>query len=68
MLLEITYKIIAIILHARLLPIEERLDHEYQCGFRPGRGCTDAIFAIKIALKKEKRARFRVMSHFPRFG
>ena len=43
MLLEIAYKIIAIILHSRLLPIEESLDDEPQCGFRPGRGCMDAI-------------------------
>ena len=30
MLLEIVYKIIAIILHLRLLPIEESLDHKPQ--------------------------------------
>ena len=52
MLLEITYKIIANILHSRLLPIEEQLDHEQQCGFRPNRGCIDAIFTIKSAIKK----------------
>ncbi|XP_066936166.1 uncharacterized protein [Clytia hemisphaerica] len=52
MLLEITYKIIANILHARLLPIEEQLDHEQQCGFRPKRGCIDAVFTIKSAIKK----------------
>ena len=52
MLLEIAYKIIAIILHSRLLPIEESLDHEPQCGFCPGRGCMDAIFTIKTAIKK----------------
>lgn len=54
MLLEVAYKIIAIILHMRLLPIQESLDHEPQCGFRPGRGCTDAVFTIKIALKKRQ--------------
>ena len=54
MLLEVAYKIIAILLHSRLLPILEGLDHESQCGFRPGRGCTDAIFTIKIALKKRR--------------
>ena len=54
MLLETAYKIIAIIFHARLQPIEESLDHESQCGFRPRRGCTDAIFTIKIALKKTR--------------
>ena len=52
MLLEITYKIVANILHARLLPIEEQLDHEQQCGFRPKRGCIDAIFTIKSAIRK----------------
>ena len=54
MLLEVAYKIIAINLHARLQPIEEGLDHESQCGFRPGRSCTDSIFSIKIALKKRR--------------
>ena len=32
MLLEIAYKIIATILYARLLPIEESLNQESQCG------------------------------------
>lgn len=54
MLLEVVYKIIAIILLARLQPIEEGLDHETQCGFRPGRGCTDAVFTVKLALKKRQ--------------
>ena len=67
-LLEIAYKIVTNILNARLLMIEESLDHKSQCGFRPGRGCTDAIFTIKMALKKKKRAWFRAMGPFPRFG
>ena len=54
MLLEAAYKVIAIILHTRLLPIQEGLDNEPQCGFRPGRSCTDAIFTIKMALKKRR--------------
>ena len=54
MLLEVAYKIIAILLHSRLLPIQEGLDHEPQCGFRPGRGCTDAIYTVKLALKKRR--------------
>ena len=53
MLLEIAYKIIAI-LHDRLLPMEEGLDHESQCGFRPGRECTYAMFTIKMAFKKRR--------------
>ena len=54
MLLETAYKIVAIILHSRLLPIEESLDHEQQCGFRPERGCIDAIFTVKMALRKRR--------------
>ena len=54
MLLEVAYKIIVIIMHSRLLPIQEGLDHEPQCGFRPERGCTDAIYTVKIALKKRR--------------
>ena len=55
MLLETAYKIIAIILHERLLPIEESLEnHESQCGFRSGRGCSDAVFTVKMAMKKRR--------------
>ena len=56
MLLETAYKIVAIIINGRLLPIEEGLapEHESQCGFRPGRGCTDAIFTVKLAMKKRR--------------
>ena len=55
MLLETAYKIVAIILHERLLPVEEGLqNHENQCGFRSGRGCTDAIFTVKMAMKKRR--------------
>ena len=54
MLLEVAYKIVCIILHGRLLPIQESLDHEAQCGFRPGRGCADAVFTVKLAMKKRR--------------
>ena len=54
MLLEAAYKIVCIILHGRLLPIQERIDHEAQCGFRPGRGCADAVFTVKLAMKKRR--------------
>ena len=54
MLLETAYKIIAIILHTRLLPIQENLDIESQCGFRPQRSCSDAVFTVKLAIKKRR--------------
>ena len=54
MLLEAVYKVAAKIVHSRLQPIVESLDHEAQCGFRPGRGCCDAVFSVKIAMKKRR--------------
>ena len=54
MLLEVAYKIVAIVIHKRLQPLIESLDHENQCGFRQGRGCTDAVFTVKMALKKRR--------------
>ena len=54
MLLEVAYKILAILIHDRLQPLIESLDHESQCGFRPGRGCQDAIFSVNMAMKKRR--------------
>ena len=54
MLLEAAYKIVAILLLNRLQPIAESLDQEQQCGFRPGRGCSDAIFNVRTAVKKRR--------------
>ena len=54
MLLETAYKVLAIIIHTRLKPVVESLDHETQCGFRQGRGCMDAVFSVKMALKKRR--------------
>ena len=53
-MLEVAYKIAANILKSRLIPIQESLDHEAQCGFRPGRGCADGIFTVKTALRKRR--------------
>ena len=54
MLLEVAYKIIAKIVHSRLVPIAEKLDHESQSGFRPRRGCVDVVFTAKLAMKKRR--------------
>ena len=54
MMLEVAYKVISILLHMRLTPIAEGLDHESQCGFRPARGCADGIFTVKLAMKKRR--------------
>lgn len=52
--LETAYKIVSILLLNRLRPIAESSDHEQQCGFRPGRGCNDAVFTVKMAMKKRR--------------
>ena len=57
MMLEVAYKMVALILHARLTPICEsidHLDHETQCGFRGERGCADAIFTLKQLIRKRR--------------
>ena len=54
MLLEVLYKVVANILKARLTPIQESLEHESQCGFCPGRGCSDASCSLRMAIKKRR--------------
>ena len=57
MMLEVGYKIIGHILLARLNIIKEdakHLDHEAQCGFRNGRGCTDGTFTVKSLVTKRR--------------
>ena len=54
MLLEAAYKIVTILLLNRLRPIAETLDHEQQCGFRPGQRFSDAIFPVKMARRKKE--------------
>jgi len=55
MLLEVMYKIAANIIKFRLTPIQESLEQESQCGFRLlGRGCTDAPFSLRMAIKKRR--------------
>ena len=56
-MLEVAYKIVAQILLARLKVIKESkeyLDHENQCGFRNGRGCSDGSFTIEALLIKRR--------------
>ena len=38
--------------HSCLQNINEKLDHESPYGFRPGRGCRDRVFIVKLAMKK----------------
>jgi hypothetical protein len=54
MMLEVGYKIICLILLARLKPIKESkaLDHEFHNGFRCSRGTIDSILTVKQLIKK----------------
>lgn len=54
MFLEIIYKVVAKIFHSRLQPVVESLDHEAQCRICPGRRCCDAVFSVKLAMKKRQ--------------
>ena len=54
MMLEVAYKIVANLVHARIEPIIESLDHEAQCGFRRKRGCSDAIFTVRQLIAKRR--------------
>ena len=54
MMLEVAYKIVANIILSRLNPIIDTLDHEAQCGFRRGRGCSDGTFTVKQLINKRR--------------
>jgi hypothetical protein len=57
MMLEVAYKILANLMLMRLQPILEsrdHVDHEPQCGFRTGRGCSDASFTVKQIISKRR--------------
>uniref|UniRef100_A0A8D8TV43 Craniofacial development protein 2 n=1 Tax=Cacopsylla melanoneura TaxID=428564 RepID=A0A8D8TV43_9HEMI len=51
-LLNVTYKIMSILLLNRLLPYSEDLIGEYQTGFRKGRSTLDHIFTLRQVFEK----------------
>ena len=53
-MLEVGQKIISNIMRIRLAPLVEELDHESQCGFRLKLGTGDAIFTLKMEMRKRK--------------
>ena len=54
MMLEVAYKIMAIIASKRLYVIVGLVEHETQVGFRPGRGCSDGAFNLRMAVRKRR--------------
>ena len=53
-LISLVAKLIAAILADRLQTILKRIGQEEQCGFTPGKGCIDAVGALKTMLLKRK--------------
>jgi len=64
MLIKVTQKIVLIIIGSRLEALIESLDIESQCGYRYGRGCRDAIFAVRLLLKKRKEHQLETWAVF----
>jgi len=54
MLLDVMAKVVASIIQSRLDRVLRAEGVEYQHGFRGGRGCSDGIFALKMALLKRR--------------
>ena len=54
MLLGVAGKIVASIISERLQALLQRVGIENQNGFMMHRGCTDAVFCLKVALQKRK--------------
>ena len=51
-LLNVSYKILAVILYDRLAIYSEEIIGDYQCGFRNGRSTTDQLFIIRQIMEK----------------
>jgi hypothetical protein len=60
-LLNVTYKVFAKILYARLLPHANAADQHYQAGFQSGKSTTDQLFALRQIL--EKCNEFNITTH-----
>ena len=52
MMLEVSYKVVAVILQRWLTVVCESLPHKFQCGFRPFRGCCDGTFSVRQMIRK----------------
>jgi sorting nexin-29 len=53
-LLNVAYKVYALIVTRRLNVINEYILSEEQCGFRKGRSCSDCIFIMEQFIKKRR--------------
>jgi hypothetical protein len=63
----IPQKVVLNLLRSQLEPICESLPHEEQCGFRKLRGCIDAIFNVRLGLKKRQEHNLETVALFVDF-
>ena len=63
-LLSIAGKVCSLLLRSRLEKWAEGIVFEEQCGFRPARGCNDAIFCLKLLYERALRKQKAVLTCF----
>ena len=66
-LLSVPGKILSIVILNRLKNAVDKLVREEQCGFRPGRSCTDAIFTLRNIIEKTTEHNIPLYFHFVDF-
>ena len=63
----IPQKVVLNLIRCQLEPICESLPHEVQCGFRKLRGCIDAMFNVRLGLKKRQEHDLETVAFFVGF-
>ena len=66
-LLSIPSKVMCIIILNRMKVAVDKILRDEQCGFRPGRSCTDAIFALRNIIEKTLGINQELFIHFVDF-
>jgi hypothetical protein len=63
----IPQKVVLNLIRSQLEAVCESLPHEEQCGFRKLRGCIDAIFNVRLGLKKRQEHSLETVAFFVDF-
>ena len=67
-LLSIPSKVLSIIVLNRMKNEIDKIIRDEQCGFRPGRSCTDAIFSLRNIIEKTQKKQSTVICTFHRLS